>query len=624
MKRLLTILLLLFIVNLSFAQVKVGSQGDIIATGNYPVVKSGAVKGGLHLFHTIIERNSLPTNFRDTGMLAYVIDSAKFYYLNNSINNTAWTEWQGSGGGGGSGCTTFYVTADSLYFVRDSCGVLDSTQIVGDGSSGGGSSVDSTTASNGLTLIGKDVQLGGASSIGATITFSNNKGLLLRRSGVGDVSPITLDILTPSSTAIKVQSGTGTAINAISTSNTAISAISYSGTGGMSAIQGIGDNTATGVVGQSYNGMGVAAYSSFGVPLYVGSLGGNSPLITPLISINRVTGVGVNGLGASIDFTISKTDGFPGLSNQLISKLTGGGSNPTSEFSITGVNSGVTNTLITLNGDGSAKLNKYGQNLFTGTLAKSLGVDASGNVIEYDVSGGSGETTHANNGVSLSGDTVQLGGTLTKNTTITSNGYSLTINNTTNNVTPFVVTTNATSANAIEGIGTGTSSTGVSGTGAQKGVYGFSSGGYGLYGESTGGPGLFARSTNQSSGQFSRVNSSTNTVLQNLYLERTTTGTAGNGIGQLIGFTTSTSNNLRVSNELISKWTDATDATRTSEFSITGVNSATTTTLLKISGAGVFTLVQGLTNYTDNAAAITGGLTVGQLYRNGDIVQIVH
>lgn len=133
MKKLLNILSLLFIVNISFAQVKVGSQGDVIATGIYPVVKSGAVKGGLHLFHTITERNALPTNFRDTGMLAYVIDSAKFYYLNNSINNTAWTEWQGSGGGGGSGCTTFYVTSDSLYFVRDSCGVLDSTQIVGDG-----------------------------------------------------------------------------------------------------------------------------------------------------------------------------------------------------------------------------------------------------------------------------------------------------------------------------------------------------------------------------------------------------------------------------------------------------------------------------------------------------------
>lgn len=41
-------------------------------------------------------------------------------------------------------------------------------------------------------------------------------------------------------------------------------------------------------------------------------------------------------------------------------------------------------------GSGAVKFNEYGLGTFTGTLAKSLGVDASGNVIEYDASGGGG------------------------------------------------------------------------------------------------------------------------------------------------------------------------------------------------------------------------------------------
>jgi len=67
-------------------------------------------------------------------------------YVRSGVNVGEWTrEYNGvsqnhwvkvGSGGGGSGCTTFYVTSDSLYFVRDSCGVLDSTQIVGDGSGG--------------------------------------------------------------------------------------------------------------------------------------------------------------------------------------------------------------------------------------------------------------------------------------------------------------------------------------------------------------------------------------------------------------------------------------------------------------------------------------------------------
>ncbi len=34
--------------------------------------------------------------------------------------------------------------------------------------------------------------------------------------------------------------------------------------------------------------------------------------------------------------------------------------------------------------------------------------------------------------------------------------------------------------------------------------------------------------------------------------------------------------------------------------------------------------ITGLPVYANNAAAISGGLKIGQLYRNGDVVQVVH
>lgn len=70
----------------------------------------------------------------------------------------------------------------------------------------------------------------------------------------------------------------------------------------------------------------------------------------------------------------------------------------------------------------------YGAGTITGTPTKNLAVDASGNLIEVAVSGG-GTLTAANNGLSLSSTTVQLGGSnLTQYSSIALNGFPLTIN----------------------------------------------------------------------------------------------------------------------------------------------------------------------------------------------------
>lgn len=81
-----------------------------------------------------------------------------------------------------------------------------------------------------------------------------------------------------------------------------------------------------------------------------------------------------------------------------------------------------------LKGTGQLKLNKYGLGAITGTPAYAAAFDASGNVVETALSGG-GTLTAANNGLSVIGTTVQLGGSaLTQYTSIALNGFPLTIN----------------------------------------------------------------------------------------------------------------------------------------------------------------------------------------------------
>jgi len=41
-------------------------------------------------------------------------------------------------------------------------------------------------------------------------------------------------------------------------------------------------------------------------------------------------------------------------------------------------------------------------------------------------------------------------------------------------------------------------------------------------------------------------------------------------------------------------------------------------------GAEVSAVSSNLSNYANNAAALTGGLKAGQVYRNGDILMVVH
>lgn len=219
----------------------------------------------------------------------------------------------------------------------------------------------------------------------------------------------------------------------------------------------------------------------------------------------------------------------------------------------------LTNSAVTLSGltnTGNRLIGQLGENGNLGYLTVGTGLSLSAGVLSS--TGISGIT--ADNGLTASTSTnVQLGGALTKNTAITGGGFILEVDG-----NDF--------HNALQGIN--------SSTGA--GVYGQSSGGYGVYGN--GATGVYGYSTTNEGGIFSSQPTTTNTIHAVLRLERFTSGTPANNMAGSLDMDLSTSVTGRIANQLIWKWVDATDATRTSQFIITGVNNAVTGDILTLNG----------------------------------------
>jgi len=183
----------------------------------------------------------------------------------------------------------------------------------------------------------------------------------------------------------------------------------------------------------------------------------------------------------------------------------------------------------------------------------------------------------ANNGLNMSAPSnVQLGGTLIQNTTINNSTFD------------FIVSRNN-SGDAIQGINSSSGKGVVGSSVSSHGVVGVSTSGKGIVGVSTSGVGVDAVSGTFRAGQFSISPVSDNTVAENTVFQRNVAANApGNdGIGQSLIFAQAAKNSsLYPANSLISKWTDSGVTTRTSEFSITGVNAAVTGNKLILSGNG--------------------------------------
>ena len=206
--------------------------------------------------------------------------------------------------------------------------------------------------------------------------------------------------------------------------------------------------------------------------------------------------------------------------------------------------------------------------------------------------GGSSSVT-ADNGLTAIGSNVQLGGTLLANTTIaTTAAFGLTISGdvpqSSSNGT--LIATN----NHNQGVAVWASTTGSSGIAINAssqfsyGVFATTVDGTGLSAQATGtGIGLYALSqAGTVAARFQTLASSTNTVIPVIEIKRGTSGTAGSGIGSSIDFITQTSTSEAISNQITSKFTTVTHASRVSQMEFWGVNAATLARKASLAGSG--------------------------------------
>lgn len=249
-------------------------------------------------------------------------------------------------------------------------------------------------------------------------------------------------------------------------------------------------------------------------------------------------------------------------------------------------------------------------------------------------------------------------------TATASNGITLSITNTQHGFGDFLdinyglfATVSGTSIGAAVGIRgeahSGFSgSTGVQGSGNYRGVEGFafsSGNAVGVYGigtsagvsgEANGGQGVRALNTASEGdgtgvgfGAFIQVPTSSfayaEALMMTVIVPSPSFGATGLGVKMTFRLPTTTQftqtspySNPPISNEITSEWLDATDLTRKSGLTITGVNNATTSVLLMLLGAGELTFPHGFSNFADDTAAAGGGIAIGQVYRTGSALKI--
>lgn len=188
------------------------------------------------------------------------------------------------------------------------------------------------------------------------------------------------------------------------------------------------------------------------------------------------------------------------------------------------------------------------------------------------------------NGLTFSSGQVKLGGALTGTTSLTG-AYQINISGDVGSAAKLTVTNNGSS-------GVGISSSTTSG----NAFYGVSTNSYAAYLQSTNGYGAFVYSTNNTA-LYAGVNpSSTNSVVDVMNVQRTTSGTAANGIGGAINYLLQTSGGSTVTAvKLEAIWDDATTATRTSDFVVTLEDSTVSFAAMTIKGdRGIVELNTGI------------------------------
>lgn len=388
------------------------------------------------------------------------------------------------------------------------------------------------------------------------------------------------------------------------------------------------DNTSTGagivstaisgsaVIGNSTSGNGVEGTTSSGIAIYGSSGTGYAGLFTTnpsttgiddllLLRRNVDTTTPTSGTGLAIVFEV-EDDSATRESNRIVSKWTDVvDASRTSQLLFSGINSSAALDIMAVHGTGVVGIGKFSS--FTGTRLEVVDDALAGaSMVKLTTA-----STAAAGGLQRVLDIALTGA----NATASQNTFGIYVSNTHTGTTPInngVYATTSGNGASVSGIAT---TTGI-------GVDASSVDNFGVRSVSTNSNAYHGNSVNGICAQLNVTPSSTATVIPVINVTRSSSGAGANGIGGSIDLYTKTSTQNRISNQIISKWNDATDATRTSEFQLTGLNSAATNTLLTVTGAGIFTLPQGLANHVDDAAAAAGGIPVNGLYRNGSIVMI--
>jgi hypothetical protein len=249
----------------------------------------------------------------------------------------------------------------------------------------------------------------------------------------------------------------------------------------------------------------------------------------------------------------------------------------TSEFIVAPTLSGIENIRLKVTGDGQLKLMGYNSlTSFPGVAIGVLGFDATGNVLTVSGGGGGGGgLTGAINGLSVVGSNALLGGPLTQSTTITNNGFGLTVSGAQGGV-PSLTVLNASLSNnqsAIFAQATGTAGTGLLGQGPTVGVSGVSTDGIGIQAISTNNSAITGTS-NTYYGADLQTNKTIVSLHQGvLSLQRGSPEAAVNGISTGIDIAVKDATGVvNFTHFIRSKWVDVATVTKTSQYEIWGVN----------------------------------------------------
>jgi len=329
---------------------------------------------------------------------------------------------------GGGGCTPILLQTNSVTNpVQNILNLVEGTNMVitddglgnitFDASGGGGGTY---TVNNGLTENpANNFQLGGTLVQNTQI---NNGSFYLEI--IGNVASPLVDLFRV------INSGTGRAIYATNSGGSfpVIEAVATTGIG----VQGVSTNSG-GVIGASGSGTGVSGNSTSWVGVQGngligvvgfgnGGVGGDfsssyssTNIVEPVLNITRFSSsTPANGIGASIDFSLPNSLSVGTISNYIISKLTTATAlSEVSQLEFWGKNAAPLARLLALTGAGQLILDKYGINTFTGTPAYALGVDATGNVVEFTPATGGGTVTSVATAGLISGGPITTSGTIT-------------------------------------------------------------------------------------------------------------------------------------------------------------------------------------------------------------------